>query len=126
MKKKELLAKKLLAWNIKHLISSSKLTKYDIAISFAPEFLVKVNGREYQANYETYLQFLVNFKANIAAINYNVQEYVCNEDSIVIIMNPTITRLDDSEDNFEAMLLLKFNEEDKIIAWQEVYIKKEK
>ncbi|NLR94398.1 MULTISPECIES: hypothetical protein [Flammeovirga] len=124
MEKKELLAKKLLAWNIKHLISSSKITKYDIAISFAPEFTIKVNGREYEVNYESYLNYLLGFKSTIDSINYNVQEYVCNKDNVVIVMDPAITRLDGSEDHFSTMLMLKFNEEDKITNWQEVYVKK--
>lgn len=124
MKNKEHLAKKLLKWNQRHLLSSSHINKSDIAQIFAPSFVVKVNGREYEVDYEKYLEFLTHFKSNIDSINYNVQEYVCNTDSVVAVMNATIVRNDHSIDNFQAMLLLKFNDENLITLWQEVYIKK--
>ncbi|KXX70082.1 nuclear transport factor 2 family protein [Flammeovirga sp. SJP92] len=122
--KKEHLAKKLLKWNQRHLLSSTHITKSDIAQCFAPDFVVKVNGREYQVNYESYLEFLTHFKSNIQSINYDVQEYVCAEDRVVAVMNAIIVRKDHSIDKFETMLLLKFDEDDLITLWQEVYTKK--
>ncbi|MBD0403805.1 MULTISPECIES: nuclear transport factor 2 family protein [unclassified Flammeovirga] len=122
--KKEHLAKKLLKWNQRHLLSSTHITKSDIAQCFAPDFVVKVNGREYQVNYESYLEFLTHFKSNIQSINYEVQEYVCAEDRVVAVMNAIIVRKDHSIDKFETMLLLKFDDSDLITLWQEVYTKK--
>ncbi|TRX70110.1 nuclear transport factor 2-like protein [Flammeovirga kamogawensis] len=123
MKNKEHLAKKILKWNQRHLLSSTHITKADIAQCFAPSFIVKVNGREYKVDYERYLEFLTHFKSNIHSINYDVQEYICSSDRVVAVMNATIVRNDHSIDNFETMLLLKFDENDLITLWQEVYTK---
>ncbi|NME72884.1 nuclear transport factor 2 family protein [Flammeovirga aprica] len=124
MKNKEHLAKKLLKWNQRHLLSSTHITKSDIAQCFAPNFVLRVNGREYHVDYQSYLEFLTHFKSNIESINYDVQEYICDTDKVVGVMDATIVRNDHSIDKIEAMLLLKFDENDLITLWQEVYTKK--
>ncbi len=106
--------------------SGSKRNAYRIiAERFADQFVVKANGRVHPANHSNYLTFLNGFRSTIHAIDYDVQEVVAEGSSAVLAMTATVVRLDETTDQFEAMLLLKFDETDRITLWHEVYLKTE-
>ncbi|MFN3235326.1 MAG: hypothetical protein ACE365_07975 [Gammaproteobacteria bacterium] len=117
------IAKKLLDWNSENLIHDSVITNEKIATLFAENFSVKANGRTYQANYDNYREFLYQFKANISSIAYDVDKYIEAKPFVTIPMRARVARTDGSVDMFEAILILEFDDQDKIILWQEVYIK---
>lgn len=114
-------AKELLEWNKVKLTSLSKLDIEDIEELFAPQFIVIANGRKYEANYANYYEFLNQFRSNIATIDYSVQEYITMGSTVVMPLSAKVKRIEGKEDLFHAILLLKFNDEGKIIHWQEVY-----
>ncbi|WKE67112.1 hypothetical protein PVT67_07720 [Gallaecimonas kandeliae] len=124
MSRTQQLAERLLAWNRRHLVATVAISEQDIAQCFAESFVVKANGREYEADRATYLTFLNGFKSTIAAIDYQVQEYLCDEDRVVIVMGAKVRRLAGYLDAFEAMLLLKFDDRGLITLWQEVYVRR--
>lgn len=108
-------------WNKEKLTSQSKLTIKDIEELFAPEFIVMANGRKYDANYESYYEFLNKFRSNIASIDYTVQEYITMESTVVMPLTAKVKRTEGKDDLFDAIMLIKFNDAGKIIHWQEVY-----
>lgn len=114
-------AKELLEWNKEKLTSKSNLSIKDIEELFAPKFVVMANGRKYDANYENYYEFLNKFRSNIASIDYNVEDYVNMESTVVMPLTARVKRIDRKEDVFDEIMLLKFNDAGKIIHWQEVY-----
>lgn len=116
------LAKKLLEWNTKNLITSSDLTKDKIATIFADSFQVKANGRSYDANLDNYFEFLNQFRSTIKSINYDCHHYLVDNAFVVIPMTAHVVRTTDTKEDFEAILILKFNHEGKVILWHEVYV----
>ncbi len=124
MSRNKKLAERLLKWNRENLLASKVISESDISRCFSKAFIVRANGREYEANYTNYLEFLNRFKSTIKSIDYQVQEYVSEGNSIVIVMSAVVCRINDQSDKFEAMLLLKFDDDDLITLWQEVYINK--
>ncbi|MHC5230779.1 hypothetical protein [Brucella sp. LJL56] len=117
------LALELLDWNRKHLVQGGTLTEAIVAEKFSDRFVVKANGRVHPANHSNYLNFLNSFRSTIRRIDYDVQEVVAEENSAVLAMAATVIRLDGTIDQFEAMLLLKFNEAGLVTLWHEVYLK---
>lgn len=117
------MAKKLLEWNNRYLTASSDLTKDKIADLFGKSFRVRANGRNYDANYDNYFDFLNRFRSNIKSINYHFENFIVDKENVVIPLTAYIVRIDNSEEVFDAILILKFNDEHKIILWHEVYIK---
>lgn len=113
--------KRLLEWNKEKLTNQSSLSIKDIEELFAPEFVVMANGRKYDANYESYYEFLNKFRSNIASIDYNVQEYIAMESTVVMPLTAKVKRTDGKEDLFDAIMLIKFDDAGKIVHWQEVY-----
>lgn len=114
-------AKRLLEWNKEKLTSQSSLSIKDIEELFAPKFVVMANGRKYDANYESYYDFLNKFRSNIASIDYNVQEYIAMESTVVMPLTAKVKRTNGNEDLFDAIMLIKFDDAGKIVHWQEVY-----
>jgi len=114
--------RRLLDWNRRHLTSSSALSEADIAEVFAPQFVVKANGRTHPANHQSYLDFLNGFRRNIQAIDYDLHEEVAEGPNIVVAMTAHVTRIDGTVDRFEAMLLLRFDLHGLVELWQEVYL----
>ena len=115
-------AKQLLEWNRDKLTSFSNLTKEDVGDLFAPEFVVMANGREYKANHQNYLEFLNQFRSDIAKIDYKVQEYITMGSTVVMPLAAKITNLKGENTLFHAIMLIKFNDAGKIVHWQEVYV----
>ncbi len=115
-------AKKLLEWNKRKLTKDSDLTIKDLQGLFAPHFKVLVNGREYDANYHNYYEFLNKFRSDIRSIDYEVQEYIDKGRVVVMPLKATVTRVQGKRDVFDAIMLLKFNEDGKIVHWQEIYV----
>lgn len=113
--------KRLLEWNKEKLTSRSDLCINDIKELFAPEFVVIANGRKYDANYQNYYDFLNKFRSNIDTIDYEVQEYLSMDSTIVMPLKAIVKRLQGEQDIFDAILLIKFNDSGKIVHWQEVY-----
>lgn len=114
-------AKQLLEWNKEKLTSRSALALEDIGELFAPEFTVIANDRKYDANHQNYFEFLQSFRSNIESLDYQVQEYIVMESTVVMPITAKVKRLSGKEDIFDTMLLVKFNDLGKIIHWQEVY-----
>lgn len=116
------LAEKLLSWNGQHLNHKSKLSVENVADVFAHNFVVRANGRVYKANHGNYKEFLDGFRQDIESIEYLVHEMVSEGCSVVLAMTATVLRIDGREDVFEAMLLLMFDEQEKVSLWHEVYV----
>lgn len=113
--------KRLLEWNKQKLTSRSNLKIEDLKELFAPEFVVIANGRKYDANYQNYYEFLKKFRSDIDTIDYQVQEYFTTESTVIMPLKAIVKRLQGKEDIFDAILLVKFNDSEKIVHWQEVY-----
>lgn len=114
-------AKRLLEWNKEKLTSRSNLKIEDLKELFASEFVVIANGRKYDANYQNYYEFLNKFRSDIDTIEYQVQEYLTTEATVIMPLKANVKRLSGNEDVYDAILLIKFNDSGKIIHWQEVY-----
>lgn len=118
------LALKLFKWNEKNLISEATLYKSEISSLFAENFLVKANGKNYPANYDNYYDFLNQFRATIKKITYDFDEMLESpaHNSITIPLTAYITRIDNTQQKYAAILILKYDEEGKIILWHETYV----
>ncbi len=117
------IAKRLFEWNARNLVCDANLKKSDIAHYFADLFLVIANGKSYDANLDNYFEFLNQFRSTIRTISYVFGDFVVDKVNVVIPLKARIVRTNDSTENFEAILILKFDENDKIILWHEVYLK---
>ena len=118
-------ARQLLDWNRRHLRHDTQLSQSLIAERFAPRFTVFANGRSYAADHGNYQGFLEGFKATIADIDYAVQQTVADEDGVVLGMRATVRRVSGATDLFDAMLLLRFDEDGRVTLWHEVYVRVE-
>lgn len=114
--------RRLLAWNRQHLVAGHELTTKMISECFHSQLTVVANGRHYETDLAGYLQFLNSFRQTIVAIDYEVSHEVTEGNKTVLCMRAKVSRLDGSLDQFDAMLLLKFNDRQKITLWHEVYI----
>lgn len=114
-------AKRLLDWNREKLTSQSNLRIEDLDELFAKDFIVLANERKYNANHQNYFDFLNEFRSNIKTINYQVQEYINDQSTVVMPLTSSVERLNGKVDMFDAILLIKFNESGQIVHWQEVY-----
>lgn len=119
-------AKRLLDWNREKLTTQSKLSIEDLEELFAPGFVVIANERKYEANHRNYFEFLNKFREDISSIDYKVQEYISSESTVIMPLTAYVKRLQGKEDVFDAILLLKFNDSEKIVHWQEVYSVRER
>ena len=54
-------------------------------------------------------------------IDYQVQEYLNAESTVVMPLTATVKRTEGTEDVFDAIMLIKFDDSGKIVHWQEVY-----
>ena len=79
------------------------------------------NERRYDVNHQNYFEFLNKFRSNIDTIDYEVQEYLNMESTVVMPLKATVRRLQGKVDVFDAIMLIKFNDFGKIVHWQEVY-----
>jgi len=82
-----------LEWNKEKLTSQSALSVNDIKELFAPAFVVIANGRRYDANYQSYYEFLNKFRSDIDTIDYEVQEYLNMGSTVVMPLKATVKRL---------------------------------
>ena len=114
-------AKRLLDWNREKLTNQSNLRIEDLDELFAKDFIVLANERKYNANHQNYFDFLNEFRSNIKTIDYQVQEYINDQSTVVMPLTATVERLNGKVDVFDAILLIKFNESGQIDHWQEVY-----
>jgi hypothetical protein len=117
------IAKKLFDWNQSNLTHSAKLKKSEIADYFAGSFQVKANGRNYSADHDSYFDFLNQFRSTIRSISYELQDFITDPSHVIIPLTAHIIRIDGTKEKFEAILILKFNQYDRIVLWQEVYVK---
>lgn len=117
------IAKKLFQWNAKNLVHDAHLKKSEISNYFAELFLVKANGKTYDADHDNYFEFLNGFRSTIRTISYEFDEFIADGLSVVVPMKACIVRLDGAIENFEAILILKFNQNNKIVLWHELYMR---
>ncbi len=116
------LARAVLDWNRKNLHYRSELTDEAIGQCFASEFVVRPNGRHYEANLGTYREFLNGIKRSMEGIEYQIADTVADDDSVVFSMSVRIQPVGQPLQRFTAMLLIRFNEEGKVVLWEEVYL----
>jgi hypothetical protein len=116
------IAEKLLRWNTKNLVAQAALKKSEIGNFFAEIFQVKANGRNYDANYDNYFEFLNQFRSTIRSIDYDLQDFIVDKTNVVIPLTAHIIRVDGRAEDFEAILILQFNKNNKIVLWHEVYV----
>ncbi|MCH9609198.1 MAG: hypothetical protein S4CHLAM45_04200 [Chlamydiales bacterium] len=114
--------KRLLDWNRKNLVASADLKREDLSNLFASKFLVKANGRSYDANYDNYFEFLNAFRADISSISYELQEFIAQKNKVVTPMQAKIVRTNGKIELIEAILILGFDKQQKITLWQEIYV----
>lgn len=116
-------AKKLLAWNTINLNVEANWKAKDLEAFFAQNFIVLANGRRYEANYDNYTDFLNKMRSTLKSIQYKCHDYIISHDSVVIPLRATLTNIHQISEQYEAILILKFDPLGKIILWQEIYIK---
>ncbi|MFI5333774.1 MAG: hypothetical protein ACHQT8_01245 [Chlamydiales bacterium] len=116
-------AKKLFVWNSVNLIQSAQLKKSEIGEYFAGVFQVKANGQNYDANHDNYFEFLNRFRSTISSIQYELYDFIVDQATVAIPLTAHIIRTNGQREDFEAILILKFNQNNKIILWHEVYVK---
>jgi len=114
-------AQALIKWNDENLLASANLKKEDLTLYFADNFEVKANGRYHQANHDNYYEFLNQFRANIKSLHHEFHEQIENGSTVANVMTTTLTQTDETQKIFEVMLLLKFDEQSKVILWYEIY-----
>ncbi|MGO3742930.1 nuclear transport factor 2 family protein [Kerstersia sp.] len=115
-------AHRVLDWNRKYLNHGSALSPERIGECFAPAFVVEANGRRYQANHQNYQAFLEDMKRSLSGIEYQVDHEVADEHSAVFAMRVTISKVDGSNEHFNAVLLTRFDAQGKVTLWHEVYV----
>jgi hypothetical protein len=115
------IAKNLLLWSSTHLTKDASLKKSDLALFFESAFKVEANGRHYEASHDNYFEFLNEFRSSIRSIDYEPHDFIEHGDKVVIAFTARIVRTSDESENFEAILILKFNQRLKIVLWREVY-----
>ncbi len=116
------LAKRLFDWNKINLTNQANLQKVELGNYFAPNFIVKANGREYNGNYDNYYDFLNQFRLTIETISYSIGEEIIQNRRIALPLKVQIKRTSGKQESFDAILILQFDESDKICLWHEVYI----
>lgn len=117
------IVKRLFKWNQKNLVREADLKKSDIGLFFAENFQVRANGRTYQANHDNYFEFLNQFRSTISSIDYHFDGFVVDKFAVAIPMQANIVRIEGVRESFEAILILKFDQDDRIILWHELYMK---
>lgn len=117
------IVEELFRWNAKNLVQSAHLKKSDLQQYFADFFLVIANGKTYEANHDNYLEFLNQFRLTIQSIRYDFGDFIADQVSVALPLKAQIVRTNGSVENFEAILILKFNDRNRIILWHEVYLK---
>lgn len=115
-------AKTLMAWIQAKLNAASDLKKEEIAEFYAPTFTVEANGRSYPANYDNYFDFLNQFRSDIKSIAHDVYRFYELGNTVVMTDRAKIVRVDEQVQQYEAVVILEFNNEGKIILWHEVYV----
>lgn len=116
------LAHAVLDWNQRHLNRHTTLSREQVAECFAEQFVVEPNGRHYAADLESYREFLEGMKQDMDGIRYDIRHTTADEDSVVFSMDVCITKADGSAQHFVAMLLMRFDEHEKVSLWREVYL----
>lgn len=116
------LARRLLQWNQKHLNRDSTLSEALIGECFAEHFVVEPNGRRHEADRKAYKNFLDGMKSTMTSIQYEITHTVADEESVVLSMNVEIQKIDTTIEHFAAILLIKFDEHEKVRLWHEVYV----
>ena len=119
------LAHAVLDWNRRNLNQRSELTDETVGQCFASDFVVRPNGRHYEATLGTYREFLNGMKRSMERIEYDIIRTVADDDSVVFSMSVLIQHIGQPPQRFIAMLLIRFNGEGKVVLWEEVYLPKE-
>ncbi len=70
----------------------------------------------------TYLEFLNGMKQSMRGIEYEVTHTVADDESVVFDMRVRIDHVDGRQEHYIAMLLVKFDEQEKVSLWKEVYL----
>lgn len=113
-------AQRLLRWKQQRLTKQSVLKKEELEVFFDDTFEIHVNERCYQADYQSYLEFLNRFKSNIVKLSHDVYHYYESNNTIIMPMRATVVHDSGNTEQFEAVKFFTFNENAKIIVWKEV------
>ena len=112
----------VLDWNRRHLRHDVQLTDALVGECFAEAFVVKPNGRHYDATRASYREFLDGMKRNMTGIDYDVGSAVVEGASVVLSLRASITDLDGQAAQFVALLHMRFDDAGKVTLWEEVYV----
>lgn len=112
----------LLDWNRRHLTHAALVSEDEIGQCFAPRFVVHANGRHYDADLSSYQRFLDGFRSTIETIDYTVQHEVTEEDAAALALQARIRRIGGELESYDALLLLRFDSNGKVVLWHEVYV----
>lgn len=112
----------VLDWNRRHLHHASQLSDEIVGECFAEAFVVKPNGRHYEASRATYRGFLDGMKRTMQGIDYEIIGTVADDASVVFSMRAVIAHLDGASAHFLAMLRMQFDANGKVTLWEEIYV----
>ena len=72
--------------------------------------------------HNNYLDFLNQFRANIERLRHEVYQYLVADNTVVMPMRASIEYDTGSISTYEAIMMLTFNSDHKIIEWREVCV----
>lgn len=112
----------VLDWNRRNLKRDTRLTEADVLHCFSDHFIVEPNGRRYEADAASYLEFLNGMKSAMLGIEYEILHTVADDESVLFDMAVRIDRSDGQQEFFIAMLLMRFDAHGKVTLWKEIYL----
>ncbi len=116
--------KLLLNWMQKNLNSHANFSSTDLEQFFASKFIIDTNGKIVKATPATYHEYLYKFKPNIASVHYDVQRFINANEDVIVPFIITIKNIDDKTNQIlRVIAIFKFDENGRIIMWQEVFTK---
>lgn len=112
----------LLIWMEKNLNKNSNFTTADLEQFFAPKFSIHSNGKVIFATPLTYHDYLYKLKTNIQSVNYDTQQFIDAGNYVVVPFIITIKNVNTTRGQLlRVIAIFKFNEQHKVIMWQEVF-----
>lgn len=111
----------LLDWMEARLRFDSSFLEEEIGEYFAETFTILTNGRRIEASPETYREYLYQLKERLKSVHYEIEEILETSNAVVTSFVITLNYLEKEPDQLLAISIFRFNEQDKIIEWKEVF-----
>lgn len=115
------LVQDLLKWVELNLKNEREFTENDIENYFAESFVINTNGRIVTANPLTYKKYLYQLKKRLGRVRYTVEELFEADQSVVAVFIIHLDFLEKTSHHLRAISIFKFNDQDKIVEWLEVF-----